>query len=552
MSRSAFCALSGASGKMRTIMAAFDREAADDDQGSYAQRRGADRADADGAVAHALRGPGQAGAAGAARGRGPRGGGAAGPPAGLLGGPGRGGDRGGADAAGRPRPAVRLVDARPPGRLPGRGEGDRHAAQPRRRDPAAGGPAMAAGGDLVRRPRRPRLRAKKGAIERLYTGGFYAKCDRCGVRSGRAGRGRQVLLEYLPGRAVAEAAARRVVEPVGEPAEVGSRERLGRALARQEAPGAAVQVLDAALLPRAVRVAEVARQGEVAVESGVGGELGPAVEGDRPAGVLGQPPERVGDAGDHRRRALVLVRQQEGEAARALHQRGHVGFAGLLAKDQQVGLPVAEGLPVADLRRPVLDPALARDRRAPRPSAVAAPAPAARLRQVAVEAVLPALRPVDVAVDRLVADRRPAVRLTSETPRDLLRRPAGLQALGHVRAQPLVGGQLATSLPASAGQVDGLIANDKFCLVRRTRLRLSWSRLSLRDRFVRASPASAEALLTGGTDAMPVDRTSDDAAGSGRPTPLGPGLPGGADLDGGSGRRACRRVARSRRAGGWP
>src|SRR4051812_27624988 len=67
--------LSGASGKMRTIMAAFDREAADDDQGPYAQRRGAGRADADGAVAHALRGPGQAGAAGAARGRGPRGGG---------------------------------------------------------------------------------------------------------------------------------------------------------------------------------------------------------------------------------------------------------------------------------------------------------------------------------------------------------------------------------------------------------------------------------------------------------------------------------------------
>src|SRR3954454_25185180 len=55
---------------MCTIMAAFDREAADDDQGPYAQRRGAGRADAGGAVAHALRGPGQAGAAGAARGRG--------------------------------------------------------------------------------------------------------------------------------------------------------------------------------------------------------------------------------------------------------------------------------------------------------------------------------------------------------------------------------------------------------------------------------------------------------------------------------------------------
>ena len=98
--------------------------------------------------------------------------------------------------------------------------------------------------------------------------------------------------------------------------------------------------------------------------------------------------------------------------------------------------------------------------------------------------------------------------------------------------------------------LDGLIANDKFCLVRRTRLRLSWSRLSLRDRSARAGAASAEALLTGGTDAMPVDRASDDAADPGRPAPLGPGLPGGADLDGGFGRRARRRVARSRRAGG--
>src|SRR4051794_25366106 len=53
-----------------------------------------------------------------------------------------------------------------------------------------------------------------------------------GVRLGRPGLGRQVLLEDLARGAVAEAAARRVVEPVGEPAEVGSRERLGRALAR--------------------------------------------------------------------------------------------------------------------------------------------------------------------------------------------------------------------------------------------------------------------------------------------------------------------------------
>src|SRR4051794_37438906 len=103
--------------------------------------------------------------------------------------------------------------------------------------PEAAAPAIAA-------------RAKAGAVStRSATG--------AGVRLGRPGRGRQVLLGDLPGRAVAEAAARGAVEPAREPAEVGPRERLGRALARQEATGAAVQVLDATFLPAAVRVAEV-------------------------------------------------------------------------------------------------------------------------------------------------------------------------------------------------------------------------------------------------------------------------------------------------------
>src|SRR5690242_635740 len=277
-----------------------------------------------------------------------------------------------------------------------------------------------------------------------------------GVRLRRAGRGRQVLLEDLPGRAVAEAAARGVVEPVGEPAEAGARERLGRALAWQEAADPAVQVLDAALLPGGVRVAGVGLRREVAVEGGVAGELAAAVEGDGPAGLLGQRPEGVGDAGDDRRRALVVVGQQEGEPALALDQRGHVRLAVLLAEDQQVALPVAEALPAPDLRRAVLDPALARDGGAARPAAVAAPASPPGLGQVAVEAVLAALRAVHVPVDGLVADRRPAVRLVPETPRDLLRRPAGPQALGHVGAQALVGDQLATSLPASAGEVLGV------------------------------------------------------------------------------------------------
>src|SRR3954470_14774346 len=276
-----------------------------------------------------------------------------------------------------------------------------------------------------------------------------------GARLGRAGRGRQVLLEDLTRGAVAEAAARRTIEPVGEPPEVGARERLGRALARQEAPDTAVQVLDAALLPGGVRVAEVARHVELAGELGIGGELGPAVEGDRPAGALGQPPERLGDAGDHRRGALVLVRQQEGEAALALHQRGHVRPAGLPAEEQQVRLPVPEHLACPDLRRPAPDPALARDRGTAGPAAVAAAAPPPGLGQVAVEAVLAALGAVDVAVDRLVADRGSA-RFLFQPSGDLLRRPAGLQALGDVRAQALVGGQLAAAPPAPPRQVLGV------------------------------------------------------------------------------------------------
>ena len=47
------------------------------------------------------------------------------------------------------------------------------------------------------------------------------------MRLGRGGRGRQVRLEDLARGAVAEAAPGGVVEPVGEPAEVGDRETFG-------------------------------------------------------------------------------------------------------------------------------------------------------------------------------------------------------------------------------------------------------------------------------------------------------------------------------------
>ena len=122
-----------------------------------------------------------------------------------------------------------------------------------------------------------------------------------------------MLLEDLARGTIAEAAARRIVEPVSEAAEVGVGERLGLDLARQVAAHPAVRVLDAALLPRAMRVAEIARQGEMAVEDGVARELAAAVEGDGPPRRLGQLPERAGDAGEDRGRAPVVVRQQEGK-----------------------------------------------------------------------------------------------------------------------------------------------------------------------------------------------------------------------------------------------
>ena len=55
---------------------------------------------------------------------------------------------------------------------------------------------------------------------------------------------------------------------------------------------------------------------------------------------------------------------------------------------------------------------------------------------------------------------------------------------------------------------DGLITNDKFCLVRRTCLQLSWSRLPWSLRVARVTEErSAESLRQGGNDATSVDRT---------------------------------------------
>jgi hypothetical protein len=61
------------------------------------------------------------------------------------------------DPPGGSGPAVRLLDAGSPGRLPGRAEGHRHAPQPDGRDLHPGRPQVAAGRNLVRRAGRSGL-----------------------------------------------------------------------------------------------------------------------------------------------------------------------------------------------------------------------------------------------------------------------------------------------------------------------------------------------------------------------------------------------------------
>src|SRR5262245_16965730 len=79
---------------------------------------------------------------------------------------------------------------------------------------------------------------------------------------------------------------------------------------------------------------------------------------------------------------------------------------------------------------------------------------------------------------------------------------------------------------------DGLITNDKFCVVRRARLQLSWSRLPWSLRVTRDTEGeSRESLPQGGSDATSVDRAPQHTTRSGRPAPMGSCLSAATGLD---------------------
>src|SRR5215207_5681776 len=231
-------------------------------------------------------------------------------------------------------------------------------------------------------------------------------------------------------------------------------------LARQEAAQPAVGVLDAALLPRRVRVAEVTVDAAALGQLLIAEELRAAVEGDGLAHHGWQLGQHLADGADHTSGTPVVVWHKPHESARALHERGQVGLAVGAAEDQQVGLPVPDGVALTDLGRALGDGPLGRDLEAARLAAEAATPQPPGAEQVAVQLQRPAFRAVDELVDGLVAQ---TVVLASELQAacDLLGRPAELQFLNDMTAQAWIPDELATATATAPGADlggDGLVA----------------------------------------------------------------------------------------------
>jgi len=101
---------------------------------------------------------------------------------------------------------------------------------------------------------------------------------------------------------------------------------------------------------------------------------------------------------------------------------------------------------------------------------------------------------------------------------------------------------------------NGLIANDKFCLMRAVRLRLSWPRAQGRLRADRPQPSGEVTHQRGehGTAAAQLARSADGHASGNRPAALGPGLSASPAVGGAAATRAGRGAGAPDPAGGTP
>ena len=192
------------------------------------------------------------------------------------------------------------------------------------------------------------------------------------------------------------------------------------AITGEEPADPTVRILDRTFLPGAVRIAEIGLGAGRPCKESIGGELGAAVEGDGPAASFRQPLPGLADPPDQCVGLAIRVGQQDGVAGLAFDHAGQVGLAVLASEDQQIGLPMPEGLAISDLGWPVLDRAAGGNGRAARLAAVAWLAPAACLGQMAMEPGFAAFGAVNIAVDGLVADRTTVGSFMLEPPGDLL------------------------------------------------------------------------------------------------------------------------------------
>jgi hypothetical protein len=104
------------------------------------------------------------------------------------------------------------------------------------------------------------------------------------------------------------------------------------------------------------------------------------------------------------------------------------------------------------------------------------------------------------------------------------------------------------------GLLNGLIANDKFCLARTLKLHLSWPRARHRLKRPALPHLSAEAIPHGAEHATAAHlaRPAHRRSGGDRPAALGPGLPASPAVGGGASSRAGRGAGAPDPAGDVP
>ena len=263
----------------------------------------------------------------------------------------------------------------------------------------------------------------------------------------RLKRNREEVFEYLGGGPVAKDLSRAVVVLTHDALDSVCRHGLEVCCCWQVAAHAADGVLDAALLPWLVRVAEVGGQGEGLCKTVMAGKLATVVEGDGGTQRLGQGSEEGDELARDAIGGLVGDPLDDGVAGPALmeDEQGSIVFA----EQHEVGLPMSRGLPRGHLGRTFGDGNSLFDQ-----SAKAA----ARSREMAASMFVTGQEPIpgwvrltcpviDETVDGLVADDR-ATLFARQPAGDLLGRQSHSKALLDVGRKVRLARQLEAGIPS--------------------------------------------------------------------------------------------------------